>query len=297
MLPTFLIIGGARCGTTVLFEYLDQHPEVFTCEPKEPHFLAFAGTATTFKGPGDEIINARSITDFKAYEKLFAAAGTAKAIGEGSVTTLYYREAIANIRRYVPSARLICILRNPMDRALSAFSYMRSRMFEPLESFEEALAAEDGRIAAGWQHLFHYKRGGLYYEQLARFFDAFGREQIQVILYDDLIKDSLDVVRRCLSFIGVDAGLLPTRLPIPLASGEPRSPRLQRLLVYLAPAKYAVERWLPQSLQNRIRTAVNSNLVPHRMQPGTRRQLSEEFGDDIVRLEKLIDRDLSHWLQ
>src|SRR3954463_6801674 len=94
-LPNFLIIGAAKSGTTALFKYLEQHPEVFISEPKEPHFLALANHPLNFSGPGDDqMMNSRAITDLSRYEKLFSSANGAKVIGEGSVSTLYYPQSI-----------------------------------------------------------------------------------------------------------------------------------------------------------------------------------------------------------
>ncbi|MCA9246295.1 MAG: sulfotransferase, partial [Planctomycetales bacterium] len=101
-MPDFLIIGAARSGTTALAKILQQHPDIFLSEPKEPHFFAFADQPPCFTGPGDDVMmNRVAVTDPKAFEALFSGAPTSALRGEGSVSTLYYHDSsIPNIQRY-----------------------------------------------------------------------------------------------------------------------------------------------------------------------------------------------------
>ena len=158
-LPNFLIIGAAKSGTTALFEYLEQHPSVFLSNPKEPHFLALQGVCLDFQGPGDaKTINRLAITDFNRYEQLFDNSRGARAIGEASVSTMYYFDSLNRIQKYLPRAKMLCMLRQPADRAYSAYSFMRMRMLEPHVDFDDALADEAHRIASNWHHIWHYKQ-------------------------------------------------------------------------------------------------------------------------------------------
>ena len=111
-LPNFLIIGAAKSGTSSVFAYLGQHPQVFASPSKEPNYFALADQRVAFTGPGDEIINQASITDVRQYQALFRTAKSASAVGEASTLYLYSPAAAAAIRRHIPDVRIIAILRD-----------------------------------------------------------------------------------------------------------------------------------------------------------------------------------------
>jgi len=295
--PTFLVIGAARSGTTALYEYLDQHPEIFVCEPKEPHFFALEGERLDFRGPGDDaMVNSRAVTEWEAYARLFGKAGDAKARGEASVSSLYYPAAAARIRDRLPDARIVCLLRNPADRAFSAFMYMRSRMYEPLDDFRAALAEEDRRVRDRWHHIWHYRRMSLYAQGVARFFDLFGRDRVRVHLHDDFRTDPLRVVRDVFEFLGVDPGFVPGERPSALRSGIPKNAAWQRLLMAARPLRNRLLPLVPRRLAQRLkRRLTEGNLTRVSLDPGHRAELLEGFEADVRALEGLLGRDLSRW--
>lgn len=297
--PDFFLIGAARSGSTALYDYLGQHPEIFTSDPKEPHYFAFDGARPDFRGPGDdEMINREVVRDEAAYRALFRNADGARAVGEGSVSYLYHASAAADLRRAVPDARLICILRNPADRAYSAFRYLRSRMYEPVGDFGEALAREDARVDAGWHHMWHYRRMGRYAEQVHRYLTIFDREQIRIYRFEDFVRDPAPVLRDCFEFLGVDSDFEPRRTPVTVPSGEPRSSLLQRYLLQSPPGKELVKQLLPGGIRRwltgRLRKA---NLEKPPMDPSIRRELLEDFRDGIETLEQLTGRPFTRWLE
>lgn len=297
--PDFFVIGAARSGSTALYDYLGQHPQIFTSDPKEPHYFAFAGERPAFRGPGDdEMINREVVPDEAAYRALFRNADGAGAVGEGSVSYLYHASAAAGLRRAVPDARLICILRNPADRAYSAFRYLRSRMYEPVGDFEEALAREDARVDAGWHHMWHYRRMGRYAEQVRRYLRIFDREQIRIYRFEDFVRDPALVLRDCYEFLGVAPDFRPRRTPVTVPSGEPRSTLLQRYLLESPPGKDLLKRLVPGGirrwLSGRIRKA---NLEKTPMDPSLRRELLEGYLEGIETLERLTGRPFTRWLE
>jgi LPS sulfotransferase NodH len=298
-LPDFILFGAARSGSTALAEYLGQHPEVFVSEPKEPHFLAFEGERLDFRGPGDDIMmNRAAVTDLRSYERLFRGAGEARAIGDASISYLYYPKAIEGIRKHTPGARLLCILRNPADRAHSAFSFMRARMFEPCERFEDALADEDRRVAGNWHHIWHYRRMGYYHAQLKPWFEAFPREQIRICLFDDLKRDTAGVLRDCFEFIGVDPDFTPPDTPSTVLGGEPKNRVLHAALMSVWAKKEIIRPLLPAGLRRRVWRGLNrANLEKSRMAPETRQELLRGYREDILGLQDLTGLDLSRWLQ
>lgn len=207
--PNFLIIGAAKSGTTSLYHYLDQHPQVFMSPMKGPRFFAMEGRRPAFTGPQDDVVNGRTITTAEDYVDLFRAVTNQRAIGEASDWYLSSAEAPERIYKYLPNVRLIAVLRQPADRAFSSYMHFARNGFEPL-SFEDALAAEDARIANGWSPLFAHRGRGYYATQLKRYFARFDREQIRVYLYDDLQRDPAVLVRDIFTFLGVNTDFRPT---------------------------------------------------------------------------------------
>jgi hypothetical protein len=294
--PHFLIIGAARSGTTALYQYLAEHPRLFLTEPKEPHYFALAGTTPAFTGPGDrQTINRLAVVDPQAYRELYRGAGPDQVRGEASVSTMYYPEAITRARDEVPEARLICMLRDPVERAFSAYGFMRTRGWEPCATFEEALADEPRRIAAGWHHIWHYVAMGRYGEQLRHVLDVFPREQLLVLRHEDLVADPDAVLGRIHGFLGLP--VIPhTVAPDPHRSGEPRNKFLSRVVSTHHPLKKLLSPVVPVALRRRLRRQiVRRNIVRSTYRDETRRALVDTFRSDLDLLEQLTGLDLTAW--
>src|SRR3954452_18181658 len=124
-MPNFLILGAAKAGTTALYHYLKQHPEVCMSEIKETNFFALMGKPLDFRGPGDdEHINRFSVTTWGDYQSRFPDRTDARAVGEASPLYLYSPDAPGRIARWMPKAKLVVILRDPVARAYSAFLHL-----------------------------------------------------------------------------------------------------------------------------------------------------------------------------
>ena len=306
-MPNFLIIGAAKSGTSALFEYLKQHPQIYVSSPlKEPHFFAFEGKRPNFQGPGDqELYDYIGVSDIEVYRALFRGATKEVAIGEASVYYLYLPRARDRIRHYVPDVKLIAILRDPAERAYSNFLHMIRDDKESLSDFAQALQAEEDRIQNNWGPLWHYKQVGFYYEQLKRYYEAFDREQIRVYLYEDLNDDPVGMLRDVYKFLGVDDTFAPDVSVRHNVSGVPKNELLHALHGFILrphPVKTLFKPFLPlrlrQPVLDRLLNALrNQNLVKPPFPMEVRRQLAEEYREDILRLQELIQRDLSKWLQ
>ena len=297
-LPNFFIIGAGKAGTTSLYYYLDGHPDVYMSPIKEPNFFALEGGRPDYRGPDDEErINRRSITDLDGYEALFAAASGEKAIGEASPMYLRSEKAPKGIKRRVPEARLIAILRDPAERAYSAYLNQRRDGREPL-GFADALEAEAERGRNNWAPGWQYRLGGFYHAQLSRYYDLFGREQIRVYLYEELKADPLGMVRDVFGFLGVDDSFAPDTSLKHNVSGIPSSRLLHAFFKRPNPAKAALKPFFPKKVRRRLSMgAQNRNLqkAPP-LDPETRRTLVEAYREDILKLQGLIGQDLSAWL-
>lgn len=289
--PTFLIVGAGRSGTTALTEGLRRHPDVFVTMPKEPHYFAFHGRVPAFRGPGDDTtVNSLSVTEERAYLDLYRHGRAHAARGEASVSTFHYpRAAIPEILRMAPEAKIVILLREPVDRANSAFDYLKVRGFEPLPSLLEAIEDEDRRVADDWHHLWHYRGMSLYDERVGSFHAAFGSANVGVWFYEDLTRDYARTLREVLQFIGVDESLAPQD-PVPFVnvSGTPRS-RLAQAAVQRATALAPLRLVAKRVTSFEAREAVRRRLLkPNTVPAETRAAMQPLFRDDIALLRGRI---------
>lgn len=304
-LPNFLIIGSAKCGTTSLYSYLNQHPQVFMSVPKEPTFFGSEGTSGLFNGPHDEdrAYHSRVITTIDQYTALFDRVKEEKAIGEASIYCLYLPQAAEQVKKYIPAAKMFAVLRNPADRAYSAYLHT-VRQARERRSFEEALQLEPERIRKNWNPLWHFKAMGWYYEQVKRYFDLFGREQVHVYLYEDLQQKPLQLMQEILGILEIDSSsFVPDMSRRFKESYVPRKPALEMAIHQTQYKIVMSRRYLPGPLAWRTKYLVSAldNVAakyrarPPRMREETRAALLNEYRDDILRLGDLLRRDLTHW--
>ncbi|MCB1249836.1 MAG: sulfotransferase [Acidimicrobiales bacterium] len=291
--PTFLIIGAARSGTTFLARHLARHRDVSFSDPKETHFLAFPDQQLAFTGPGDaETINRVAVTDPTRWHALF---DDAPARGEGSVSTLYHPDvAVDTIRAHCPDVRLIAVLREPVDRAYSAWLYQVGRGFETA-SFDDALADEGRRIANGWHHIWHYEAMGHYPSQLRPFIEAFGRDRLLVLDHADVELDPATALDRCFAFIGVEPQELGGLDAEVNRGGQPRSQALAGAMSRarrVEPLRQAVKKLVPFAVRERIRSA---NLDRPPMPTDARDRLRAAYADDGPALVDLLGDAAPRW--
>jgi hypothetical protein len=295
-LPDFLVIGAAKAGTTALHEYLRQHPQVCMSRRKEPNFFAFDQQPPRFGGPGDRtILNRDVIWRFDDYLRQFVHARPGQVVGEISPRYLDTPGAAERIRGRLPEARLVAILRQPADRAWSHFSMRRRDGFEPCATLEDALADAPRRVRENWGSGRYFERG-LYARQLGAYYARFSRDRIRIYLYDDLVADARGLLSDLLAFLGVDQDVVPDISRRPNPSGDLRNPLL-RWLWTRPGARSFVRPLLPKPLRQAVSSwVIRRPLVRRSMPPETRVRLTELYRDEILRLQELIDRDLSVWL-
>lgn len=295
-MPTFLVIGAARSGTTALYTYLKQHPMVFMSSIKEPNFFAFEGERLECRGPGADYIN-NSMVDLAAYRELFAKASNETARGEASPLYLYSEKAPKQIRKHIPGARLVAILRNPVEQAFSHYLYARRNVLEPMDDFTAALFAEEERKQDHWQPLFQYSKFPKYFQQLERYYSLFPTEQLKIILYEDFDEKPLETMEEIFRFIGVDERFVPDMTYRPNAGGVPKNDFLQNVMMKPYLLTKIVGSVLPLGVRLRIKDMVSSrNLERPELPQAARDHLISELRDDIENLQQLLGRDLSAWL-
>lgn len=319
MMPNFFVIGAAKCGTTSIHNYLSQHPQIFMSAIKEPNFFAFEGEEVNFKGfadndnlpvkdPGDydNCRYRRTITDINAYKNLFKNSAGKIAIGESSPCYSYIPKASERIKHHVPHAKLIAILRDPVDRAYSQYKSMIRYSHEPLD-FLSAIEAEQNRIYDNWAPTYHYKSRGFYYKHLKRYYDIFDKNQIRVYLFENFSRYTADVLRDLFTFLEVDNTFIPDLTVKHNVGSEQiilKNKTINDFLVKKSMIKSALMHITPDifisMLKKRIlkhNTDYAKNIVKSRLPVETRMRLISEYHEDITQLQELIGRDLSHWLK
>ena len=290
--PDFVVAGAARAGSTAVVESLRRRPDVFITQPKEPHYLALAGTGAPFSGPGDDLtINKVLVRTRDAYEQLFSAAPPGSMTGEGSVSTLYYAEqATARLRELNRNARVVIVLREPVARAFSSHQYLVNRGYEQETDFRRAVALEEERISAGWHHLWHYMAMSRYAQPVAHLLQSLPSGSVGIWWYDDLMADEERTLARIQSFLGlppVSGQLSAGRVN---ASGTPRHGWMQTgmQVASCSPAlRRLVKAVIPFEARERIRGA---NLAATGVSPDVHAALAPRFASDLDRLEAVLHR-------
>lgn len=296
-LPNFFILGAPKSGTTSLYEYLRTHPNVFMPHIKEPHF--FASDFSTY----------RTVQSRTRYLDLFAGAAPEHAArGEASVFYLYSKAAVPEILQSNPAAKLIAILRNPVELVYSLHSQYVYGFDEDEKDFERAWSLQQARargdcIPAHCVEPVHlqYAAVGRLGEQIARLFATAAREQVKVLLFDDLAADPQAVYRDVLRFLGLP-GDGRTEFPVINENHIHRREWLSKLVMHPPFPLNAVKRTLKRTFglhNTRLgRAFYRRNLIRTKrspLDPRTRALLVDAFADDIRLLGTLLDRNLDHW--
>lgn len=293
--PDLIIIGAPRSGTTSLYRYLQQHPQVHMSPLKETRFFAYEGQRVDYQGPADaHAYNRDTVTDAEAYRELFANRAPGQLAGEATPVYLYRGDRAAKrIQHHVPEARLIAIFRNPVERAYSDFLNMVRLGWEPVHDFARALALEERRIEAHWSPYYHYRAKGFYADQLQVYLDRFDAAQMCFYLFEDLQRDAAELMEDVFSFVGVDPHVSIDTQTRYNRSGLPRSRAVHRVLTH--PVTERVMRGPLRPVRNALR---DWNTAPEKpsLPSDIRAELEAAYRDDISALEKMLDRDLSHWL-
>jgi len=300
--PDTFIVGAPKSGTTSLYAYLREHPDVFMSREKEPEY--FAPDVVHMRRTG-----ALSYPDDEArYLALFKAAATETRVGEASASYLASRAAPGLIRKFAPDARIIVMLRNPVDLVYSLYEHRVTHGSEWIGDFESALAADDDRRHGRRLQLGRGGIGAAYRdyaslgEQLERWLDAFPRERVHTIVFDDFIADTAGAYARVLRYLEVDPDFRPASFTVRNARHRVRSGPVRVLL------NNGLTRWLSRSatpalvgerraakLANRFSRARvgRAPLASQPMAKATRASLEDEFHEDVERLGGLIRRDLA----
>lgn len=311
--PNFFIVGAMKAATTSLAAALADHPGIYMSPAKEPHFFAdwpgcddrlsellmpYSSSPTSVREHG-----ALRFPDAGSYLGLFADADQQPCRGEASTSYLASRCAPIALKTTFPDAKIIVVLRNMYERTNSGFQFLRSRGREPASTLEEAIEHELEGKRSKWAHAWRHVQLSLYTDQLAKYFDAFGRANVHVIWFEALRSEPGATLREAHSFLGLPhiASELRAENPTRVHQNGPAL-RLKSALLYL-PARRSLRRITPSPVYKYMRSAAAYALrrvdaVGHPPPPITSDNvalLAPIFEPEVDRLEALTGRDLSHW--
>lgn len=284
--PDFFICGAAKSGTTSLFNYLGQHPSIFTSAWKEPGYFS---ALRPMKSP-------------HRYGQLFDEAETGQLIGEASGAYLTSPDSALRISEAVPEAKIIIMLRNPADRAFSLYNWMAKEGYEWVPTFERALRLEEKRRDSvsfvknnpEYYYNFLYHTTGCYTRQIERFLNAFDREHLRFLIFDDFVESPVSCTKEIFRFLEVDESI-KIRTPVRNKGKSVYSVPLQFWLRHRA---RPVSRKIPLGIRL-VRKAMqwNRSAKKPNLSDRCRHRLLQYYEEDIRETSALIGRDLaSRWL-
>ncbi len=303
--PNLFIVGAAKSGTTSLYRYLSQHPNIFMCPIKEPNFFckdirqkdftrktyfdSIFNINTYLSRPNLDIIHNAFIKEFSDYIQLYRDVKNEQVIGETSVSYLYSTQAAKEICKYNPESKIVIILRNPIERT---FSHWKMNLSTGIEKknvpFYEAVINDIKNTNKGWGRSHLYIELGLYYEQVKRYINIFPKNNILILLYEDLYKNSKNISQNLFSFINVT----PVYIDLDKRFNESKMQRFPKLIRLVR--KYNFKKYIPPLFRDHFKNLLTSRKV-RKLDNNTRSRLFEYFNEDIIKLEDLIKLDLTKW--
>ncbi len=308
--PNLFVVGAAKAGTTSIYHYLEQHPDIYMSPIKEAHFFSKDIRCRDFKEDyrkescidmdkylSQPVLEKKHIAFIEKaddYIQLYRDVNKEIFRGETSTGYLYSKVAARKIYDFNPDAKIIMVLRNPVERAFSHWLMDLRGDSVYRKSFIGAIENDQKQKEKGWGRNHLYIELGLYYEQVKRYLDIFPREQILILLYDDLKKDQLAFFDKIFKFLNVQPINIDTSKKHNTAS-IPKYPFVNSILKKMKLNEF-VSSIFPKTLSKKIKSVfMKSSGLPKLTQSDRKFIINQYFKKDIKQLEELIERDLSNW--
>lgn len=293
-LPNFFIVGAAKCGTTSLYHYLKSHSEIFLPSVKEPKFITSQLIKFPLCGIQDHHIEDSMINNFNDYRKLYSTVKDERAIGDASIDNLYYyQKAVPFIKQHFGNPRIIIVLRNPIDRAFSNYKHMFFSGRESLD-FHDAIQKENERRRLNWEYFWHYVHQGFYHAQVKTYLDNFNR--VKIYLFEELKEDMSQLLKDICRFLDVNDKMdfnIETKYNV----HNPK--QLNKVGKYLKKTLLTefVVHYLSNEQKKMVPKILNKFIYKEaKLRPATYKYLCSVYREDILRLQDLLQRELTHWL-
>lgn len=289
MKPNFFIVGASKSATTSLHYYLGQHPEIFMSAEKEISYFFVGEEQRDRKGLKEYMENFKDVKD----EKI---------IGETTPSYLYSDNALKEIKEFSPKAKILISLREPVEMLKSLHSQYLFNGEEIIKDFKEAMNSKDNKNRlkkrssySTFKEPFYYKDKINYYKYVKRYIDVFGKNNVLIILYDDLKNDTKNTYKTILRFLEVDYGFEPN-FKIKNPNKEVKSLFLRKLSRNTLRFFPILKKVVPLNIQDYLRditftTSPREEVINKEYE----NKLRKEFTKDIEELEELINKDLSSW--
>ena len=311
--PNFFIVGAPKAGTTSLYHYLDQHPDIYMSPMKEPCFFSAEARSENFEaslrsyavrleedshqylhGPMERKRSGGIVREWPDYLCLFSKATTQRAVGEASVNYLWSKTAAGNIASRIPQARIVMVLRSPAERAFSQYLHWLSAGLIT-QSFREYVRASLRYQGDGLGVYKPFLEMGFYAEQVQRYLDLFPREHIGIWFYEEAAIRQREFLREVLEFLDVDSSIIPDMTK---RYNEPQIARMVKPTQILRRTGVweVAKRLTPNRLRVVMRDTIFKPSGSVRMSPEDRALMLEFYRNDIHRLEEILGRELRGWL-
>ncbi len=287
-IPNFFIVGTPKAGTTSLYFYLEEHPEIFMSPIKETNYFSYNEIKEQKLYYNEEYIKTPD-----DYMNQFAGVKDEKAVGEASVSYLYYPSVPGKVKAFNPESRIIMVLRNPVDRGFSHY-LMDKRLGFVKTSLKDIVERKDH---SRQKNLYYqqYISLGCYYEQVKRYLDTFGKERVKILLYEDIVTNIGEVVKDIYSFLEVAPDYKAGTDKKHNTFLAPKNPLIEKLYASKF-FRVIVKKIFGNSLQAKIKNIFFQKEKKPELDPRLKASMLEIFRDDIQKTSELIGRDLSKWL-
>jgi hypothetical protein len=318
-MPNFFLAGAPKCGTTSFYHQLDRHPQIYTSPIKEPCYFASELRLENFseelhpqlqresealreylRGPMTSKRFGGPVVEWEDYLLLFRSVRDETAIGEASVSYLWSQSAARNIAARIPDAKIILLLRDPVDRAFSQYLQAVSSGLVR-SSFRELSGANMNSRSRKFGVLNPFLEFGMYCEQIKRFLDVFPRKNVLIHIYEDMRSNPAEAMADTFRFLGVSAELT-SDFSTRVSSSRFMEPRVPRMISFgYSLKKYGIwqklARLIPEFGRPVLRRVVHRPRASLAVEPEDRAYLQNYYREDILKLEYLLNRDLHSWLE
>lgn len=293
MLPNFLIAGATRSGTTSLYYYLKQHPEISFPELKEPRYFSSINLKLPQNGPGDETVDEKLILNYDDYCDLYQDLEN-KRVGDASSEYLYHHAISAReILRKLGDIPVIIILRNPIERAYSAYNNLVRDGREYL-SFEDAVDNEANRIVENWDMMWAYIEVSMYYNQVNTYKNTF--KNVKVLIFDEFVENTQDSLKEVFKFLKIDENFTPVTKTVYSHSGAPSNKFIGWLTSRQNKIVYPFRKFMLQNIPRKYLEKL-SKVFFKKSQSSIKmkKETIKRIEADILKLEKLLNINLDAW--
>jgi hypothetical protein len=300
--PNFFIIGAAKSGTTSLGKYLNKHPDIYMCPKKEPrHFALKNGKKKVpILGPNGKKWKVDAVHEVEEYENMFD--GSSKYAVRGDNSPIYMDTstiAARKIYRYAPDAKLLAILRDPVERSYSQYKMLLRSEKAKVSSLPKKSGSVDWSVVEEWLSDPHFVKSSMYYQRLNPFMNYFDIKNIKIVTSKSLKQDTKNLMKKIFDFLEVNEDCKINIEKEHNKGGIPRSEKIHEIIKNENILKSTAKKTIPKSIYNKIKNLIyksNKKKAP-KLPKRVKNRLTKKYKHDIKKLEKTFEKDLKHWLK